>query len=143
MQVPHNSVILVADGRKSLFFRNQGDADFPNLSVVEKDGRKDAAHHEIASDLAGRASNTLGSSMEEADFHQLDEDRFAAETAEMLKERALRNEFDALVVVAPSRTLGELRRHYHKEVERRLVAELPKDLVNMPVPEIEKILQDA
>ena len=100
MQVPHNSVILVADGRKSLFFRNQGDADFPNLSVVEKDGRKDAAHHEISSDLAGHASNTLGSSMEEADFHQLDEDRFAAETAAMLKERALRNEFDTLVVVA-------------------------------------------
>ena len=143
MQVPHNSVILVADGRKSLFFRNQGDADFPNLSVVEKDGRKDAAHHEIASDLAGHASNTLGSSMEEADFHQLDEDRFAAETAAMLKERALRNDFDTLVVVAPSRTLGELRKHCHVEVEKRLVAEIPKDLVNVPVPEIERILQHA
>ena len=143
MRIPHNSVILVADGRKSLFFRNQGDADFPNLSVVEKDGRKDAAHHEIASDLAGRASNTLGSSMEEVDFHQQEEDRFAAETAAMLKERALRNEFDSLVVVAPPKTLGELRKHYHVEVEKRLVAELPKDLVNTPVPEIERILQDA
>ena len=143
MQIPHDSVILVADGRKSLFFRNQGDAAFPNLSVVEKDGRKDAAHHEIASDLAGRASNTLGSSMEEADFHQQDEDRFAAETAEMLKERVLRHEFETLVVVAPPRTLGELRKHYHVEVERRIVAELPKDLVNVPVAEIEKILQDA
>jgi protein required for attachment to host cells len=143
MQVPHNSVILVADGRKSLFFRNQGDAAFPNLSVVEKDGRKDAAHHEIASDLAGRASNTLGSSMEEADFHQQDEDRFAAETAAMLKERVLRHEFETLVVVAPPRTLGELRKHYHVEVERRIVAELPKDLVNTPVAEIEKILQNA
>ncbi|HYD13803.1 MAG TPA: host attachment family protein [Allosphingosinicella sp.] len=146
MQVPHNSVILVADGRKSLFFRNQGDADFPNLSVVEKEGRKDAAHHEIASDLAGQAMKTttgMGGTMGEADFHQLDEDRFASETAEMLNERALRNEYDALVVVAPPRTLGELRKHYHKEVEKRLVAELPKDLVNTPVPEIEKILQDA
>ena len=143
MQVPHDSFILVADGRKSLFFRNDGDAAFPNLSVVEKSGRKDAAHHEIASDLAGRASNTLGSSMEEADFHQQDEDRFAAETAEMLKERVFRHEYEALVVVAPPRTLGELRKHYHVEVERRIVAELPKDLVNTPVAEIEKILQDA
>ncbi len=143
MQIPHNSVILVADGRKSLFFRNQGDADFPDLGVVEKEEREDAAHHEIASDLAGRASNTLGSSMEETDFHQLDEDRFAAETAAMLNERALRNEYDALVVVAPPRTLGELRKHYHSEVVKRLVAELPKDLVNIPVPEIEKILKAA
>ena len=46
-------------------------------------------------------------------------------------------------MVAPPRTLGELRKHYHKEVEKRLVAEVPKDLVNMPVPEIEKILQAA
>jgi protein required for attachment to host cells len=143
MQVPHNSVILVADGRKSLFFRNQGDADFPNLSVVEKDSHADLPHHEQASDLAGRASNTLGSSMEEVDFHQQEEDRFAAVTAAMLTRRALSNDYETLVVVAPPRTLGELRRHYHKEVEKRLLAELPRDLVNMPVTEIEKILQDA
>jgi protein required for attachment to host cells len=146
MQIPHNSVILVADGRKSLFFRNEGDADFPNLSVVEKDSHPNPAHHEQASDLAGQSMKTAdgrGGSMEEVDFHQQEEDRFAAATAEMLKDRALRNEYDALVVVAPPRTLGELRKHFHKEVKKRLVAELPKDLVNTPVPEIEKILQDA
>ena len=143
MQIPHDSVILVADGRKSLFFRNSGDADFPNLSVVEKETRPNPAHHEQASDLAGRASGTRGSDMEEVDFHQQEEDRFAAEAAEMLKERALRHEYEALVVVAPPRTLGELRKHYHVEVEKRIVAELPKDLVNTPVAEIEKILQDA
>jgi len=141
MQVPHNSVILVADGRKSLFFRNEGDGDFPNLIVAEKEIHPNPAHHEQASDGAGRASGRLGSSMEEVDFHQQEEDRFAADTARMLKARALRNEFDSLVVVAPAKTLGELRKHYHVEVERRLVAEVPKDLVNLPVSEIEKILQ--
>ena len=141
MQIPHNSVILVADGRKSLFFRNQGDADFPNLHVAEKEEHPNPAHHEQASDLAGRASGTLGSSMEEVDFHQQEEERFAADTAAMLNERALRNDYDSLVVVAPAKTLGALRKHYHKEVEKRLVAELPKDLVNMPVPEIARILQ--
>ena len=143
MQIPHDSFVLVADGRKSLFFRNQGDADFPNLAVEAKEVDVNPAHHEQASDLAGRASNTLGSSMDEVDFHQQEEDRFAAETAAMLKARALQGDFDALVVVAPPRTLGELRKHYHKEVERRLVAEVPKDLVNVPVAEIEKVLQAA
>ena len=38
---------------------------------------------------------------EETDFHQLEEDRFAAETAELLRKRALRNEFESLIVVAP------------------------------------------
>ena len=43
--------------------------------------------------------------------------------------------------MAPPRTLGELRKHYHKEVDKRLVAEVPKDLTNVPVEEIERILQ--
>ncbi len=141
MQIPHDSFVLVADGRKSLFFRNEGDGEFPNLTVEEKAVDRNPPHGEQASDLAGRASNTLGSAMEEVDFHQQEEDRFAAETAAMLKARALSNDYDALVVVAPPRTLGELRKHYHKEVERRLVAEVPKDLVNVPVAEIEKVLQ--
>jgi protein required for attachment to host cells len=145
MQVPHDSFVLVADGRKSLFFRNEGDADFPNLIVEEKETHPNPAHHEQASDLAGQSARTMdgrGGSMGEVDFHQLEEDRFAAEIAATLKERALRNDYEALVVVAPPRTLGELRKHYHKEVEKRLVAELPKDIVNLPVPEIEKILRD-
>jgi hypothetical protein len=50
-------------------------------------------------------------------------DRFAAETAEMLKQRALRNEFESLIIVAPPRTLGELRKHYHKEVQKAQAGE--------------------
>ena len=144
MQVPNNSVVLIADGRKSLFFRNEGDAAFPKFAVEQKAEHDNPAHHEQASDLAGMSSRTMdgrGGSMEEVDFHQQEEDRFAADTAAVLKARALRGDFESLVVVAPPKTLGELRKHYHKAVEQRLVAEVPKDLVNVPVAEIEKILQ--
>ena len=68
---------------------------------------------------------------------------FAAETAEMLKRRAMANEFESLIVVAPPKMLGELRKHYHKEVTDRLVGELAKDLTGHPVPEIEAALQKA
>jgi len=156
MRVPHNSCVLVADGRKMLFFRNEGDAEFPNLAVERKrvdDNPKDA---EQGTDTPGRAFVSAGSprtgvavnagannrsAYEETDFHQLEEDRFAAEAAAMLKRRALANDFESLVVVAPPKTLGELRKHYHKEVEKRLAAEVPKDLTNVPVEEIERILQ--
>lgn len=144
MQVPNNSVVLVADGRKSLFFRNEGDGDVLNLSVEDKVVQHNPAHHEQASDLAGQSMKTKdgrGGSMEEVDFHQQEEDRFAAETAETLRARALDGDFEALVVVAPPRTLGELRKHYHKEVEKRLVGEVAKDLVKMPVDEIERIIR--
>jgi protein required for attachment to host cells len=143
MRVPHNSFVMVADGKKSLFFRNEGDGDFPQLIVERKDGHADPRDRDLKSDEPGRAFSSVGtarSAYEEADFHQLEEERFAAETAEMLKARALRREYDCLIVVAPPRTLGVLRKHYHKEVEKRLAAEIAKDLTGHPVAEIEKIL---
>ena len=81
--------------------------------------------------------------MAQTDFHQLEEDRFAAEAAEMLKKRALANQFEKLIVIAPPRTLGELRKHYHKEVSQRLIGELDKDLTGHPIDQIEKALAAA
>ena len=143
MQVPHNSVVLVADGEKMLFFRNAGDDEYLNLAVEAKEVQDNPATRDQKTDEAGRSFPSSGPghhAYSETDFHQLEEDRFAAETAEMLKKRALRNEFDSLIVVAPPRTLGELRKHYHKEVEKRLTGEIAKDLTGHPVEEIERII---
>lgn len=160
MQIPHNAYVLVADGRKLLFFRNEGDADYPKLEVQEHRAEENPKAGEQGTDAPGRAFSgaqggdprpgglgatvgTARSAYSETDFHQLQEDRFAHEAAEMLKEKALANEFETLIVVAPPKALGELRKHYHKEVEARLAGEVAKDLTNMPVPEIERALQDA
>jgi protein required for attachment to host cells len=143
MQLPHNSFVVVADGKKMLFFRNEGDGDYPKLEVERKRQTPGAPDRDQKTDAPGRAFSSVGSgrsAYEETDFHQLEEDRFAAETAELLRKRALRNEFESLIVVAPPRTLGELRKHYHVEVEKRLAGEVAKDLTGHPVAEIEKIL---
>ncbi len=144
MQVPHNTFVVVADGQKMLFFRNEGDAEYLKLEMERKEVQDNPADRDQGTSEPGRTFDASGgagrSAYEETDFHQLGEDRFAAETAAMLKDRALRNEYDSLIIVAPPRTLGELRKHYHKEVEKRLAAEIPKDLTGHPVPEIEKIL---
>ena len=145
MQVPHNSFVMVADGKKMLFFRNEGDAEFLKLEVERKREQADLADRDMKTDDAGCTFDASGgagrSAYEEVDYHQLEEDRFAAEAAEMLKQRALRNEFESVIIVAPPRTLGELRKHYHKEVQKRLAGEVAKDLTGHPVPEIEKILR--
>ena len=65
------------------------------------------------------------------------------ETAEMLRKRALARKFDKLIVIAPPKTLGELRKHYHKEVESRLIGELAKDLTGHSIPDIEAALKKA
>lgn len=145
MQVPHKSFVVVADGEKMLFFRNEGDAEFPKLEVERKREQDNPPTREQKTDEAGRTFDASGgagrSAYEETDYHQLEEARFAAETAELLKKRALRNDFENLIIVAPPRTLGELRKHYHKEVEKRLVGEIAKDLTGHPVEQIEKIIQ--
>jgi protein required for attachment to host cells len=169
MQVPHDAVVLVADGRKMLFLRNEGDSAFPNLQVVDKEIHPNPKDSDQKTDLAGQSSSTQsgpgapavaqggsmhaqgggaqfapsGGTMGEADYHQLEEDRFAAETAEMLKRRALNNEFESLIIIAPPRTLGELRKHYHKEVSDRLKGEIGKDLTGHTVPQIEEALLKA
>ena len=42
-----------------------------------------------------------------------------------------------LITSAPPRTLADLRRAYHADVKKRMVAEVDKDLTNHPVSEIE------
>ncbi|HEX9946949.1 MAG TPA: host attachment family protein [Allosphingosinicella sp.] len=147
MQVPHNSFVVVADGKKMLFFRNEGDSEYPKLEVERKREQENPADRDQRTDSPGRTFDASGgagrSAYQETDFHQLEEERFAAETADLLKKRALRNDFDSLIIVAPPKTLGELRKHYHKEVEKRLAGEIAKDLTGHPVTEIEKILLAA
>lgn len=151
MQVPHNAFVVVADGRKMLFLRNEGDAAYPNLQVEKKvTDKHNPSHHDQATDLAGGTAGTRtaggswgGGNMEEVDFHQLEEDRFAADTAELLKTRALNNDFESLIIIAPPKTLGELRKHYHKEVSARLAGEIDKDLTGHSVADIEAALAKA
>lgn len=145
MELPHDSVVLVADGRKLLFLRNEGDAAHPNLVVETAREQSNPATRDQATDAAGRASTpqgVRGTSVEPTDFHQIEEDRFAADAADLLKRRALSNDYDSLIVVAPPKTLGELRKNYHVEVKRRLKGEIDKDLTGHPIADIENALRD-
>ena len=166
MDLAHNAAVLVADGRKLLFLRNEGDGVHPNLVVEHAEEKVNPADRDQKTDGGGVASSTQSGSgapnvaqggsghargggaqfapsrgrFEETDFHQLEEDRFAAEAAALLKKRALANDFEQLIVIAPPRTLGELRKHYHVEVSNRLAGELDKDLTGHPIPDIEQAI---
>jgi len=146
MRLPHDALVLVADGRKLLFLRNHGDGEQIDLRVESHREQDNPADRDQKSDAPGTGNPSVGiarDTFEEVDFHQLAEDRFAADAAEMLRRKALGNAFDALLVVAPPRTLGELRKHYHKEVEKRLIGEVDKDLTGHTVPAIEQVLTAA
>lgn len=143
--LPHNALVLVADGRKLLLLRNHGDSTRIDLRTEAHDEIDDARDSDLKTDLAGQSpapGNTglSGGTMGETDYHQQQEDRFAANAADRIKAMALAGEFDAFVVIAAPKTLGELRNHWHKEVERRIVQEIAKDMTGRPLPDIEALL---
>ena len=143
IQIPHNAFVFVGDGRKALFLRNEGDEKFPNLKtkqVFTDDNPRTSAH---GSDRPGRTNGSAGaprSSVEQTDWHDLEEHRFADQVAHALEKVVREKKIEALVIVAPPRTLAELRRVFNNDVKQRIIAELDKDLTKQPVYEIEKHL---
>jgi protein required for attachment to host cells len=53
---------------------------------------------------------------------------------------ALVNLFEKLVIIAPPRVLGNLRKVLHAEVIARVIGEIPKELTSHPVAEIERLV---
>jgi protein required for attachment to host cells len=141
--VRHNSLILVADGQKALFLRNRGNAQRVDLVVERILEQDNPPSREQGTDRPGRSFASLGvprSSMEEVDWHHLAKERFADELAEALYLHAHAHRFERLVIIAPPKILGCLRRAFHPEVLDRIAAEIPKELTTLPVSEIEKLL---
>ena len=143
MPLPHDALVLVADGRKMLFFRNKGDEGQIDLRTEAHDEREDRKDSEIKTDAPGGIHQSAGygrSTDEEADFHQQEEDRWIKDAADELKDRALRNDYDALAIVAPPKALGVLRKCLHKEVEKRVICTINKEMSGRHVPDIEALL---
>lgn len=145
INLPHDAFVFVGDGRKALFLRNEGDEKFLNLKTERVLVDQNPPTREQGSDQPGRAFASVGSrrsAVEEADWHVLEEQRFAHEVAAALERIVRDRKVKALVVVAPPKTLAELRKAFHSEVKNRIVAEIDKDLTKQPVYEIEKHLAE-
>jgi protein required for attachment to host cells len=143
VNLPTEALVVIGDGEKALFLRNKGDPQAIKLEVEDIFGHDNPATHEQGTDKPGRVFASVGtarSAMEETDWHRLGEERFAAEIAATLYRLAHANKFEALVVVAPPKVLGNLRKVFHKEVVDRITGEVPKDLTSHPLPDIEKLL---
>lgn len=146
IRLEHGTWVVVADGEKALFLRNEGDNLHPHLTVFREMAEENPPTREQGSDRPGRFNDgptVHRSAVADTDWHRVAKERFAESVAERLYKLAHRGEFEWLVLVAPPVVLGEIRKQLHKEVSDKVTAELPKTLTNHPVPEIEKILTDA
>jgi len=83
------------------------------------------------------------SAVEPVDWHHIEEHRFAKKVAAAMEQVLRARKVPALVVVAPPKTLADLRSAFHVDVQARIIAEINKDLTKHPIWEIEKHLADA
>lgn len=133
MLLPQGATVAVADGAKLSLFQNTGH-ETPKLTAIP-----DAA---IKSGNKGSGARHSSSSAN-PDDSQLEEDSFSAGIADYLNHQVLEGKISDLVIIAAPRTLGELRKHYHKALSAKLVAEISKDLTGHAVHDIEKAIAAA
>src|SRR3569833_953211 len=101
MPLPNNALVLVADGRKVLFFRNQGDENQIDLRTEAHDEREDRKDSDIKTAAPGGTHQSAGygrSTYEETAFHQQEEDRWNKKTTEKHKKHDQHKDKDALAI---------------------------------------------
>ena len=143
LKIDSGGWVVVCDGAKALVLQNAGSHMKPNLTTREVFEQPDPRDREISADKAGRAVNSVGetrSAREQVDRHDQEEQRFLAQIADRLDKAVLAGETPSLIVVAPPRAIGILRRAYSSHVRQALRAEVEKDFVKLPVKEIERHL---
>jgi protein required for attachment to host cells len=143
IQIPHDAIVFVGDGRKALFLRNDGDEKYPNLKTERVFVDFNPSTHEQGTDRPGRSYSSVGhgrSAVSQTDWHELEEHHFAREVAAALEKLVRERHVKALVIAAPPRTLADLRQALHKDVKAHVIAEVDKDFTKQPVYEIEKHL---
>jgi protein required for attachment to host cells len=134
MLLPKGTTVAVADGEKLSLFRNTGDEANPALKAV--------AEPDIDSVNKGSGASHQNSSAN-PDGGQSAEDGFAGGIADMLNKRVLDGEIADLVIIAAPKTLGELRKSYHKKLSEVLRGEISKDLTGHALHDIEKAIAAA
>ena len=134
MLVPPGATIAVADGAKLSLFHNAGhDSELkltalPHVAVGTDHKGSDHGHQSSPGNPAGA---------------QLDEDGFSGGVVEYLNKQVLEGHIKDLVIIAAPRALGELRKHYHKQLSAQLVGEIAKEMTGSSVHDIEKTIAAA
>lgn len=139
----HDGWVVIADGEKALFLRNEGDAVHPNLEVFREMEQENPPDREQGTDKPGRFDDGgpgHRSGVQETDWHQIGKERFAKDVAARLYKYAHAGKFDKLILVAPPKVLGDMRDQLHQEVNERVIGEIPKTLTNHSIDKIENLL---
>ncbi|TPW06054.1 MAG: Host attachment protein [bacterium] len=119
------TLVAVVDGEKLALFHNTGHQS------VELTPQPTPEIAERVSGAAGRISSEAN-----PDNDTQAEDGFAMGVAEVLNKMVLDHKVEQLLVIAAPKTMGQLRKGWHKETSARIVGEIAKDLTGHSTDQI-------
>ncbi len=137
--------IAVVDGARGRIFARAGRSSplVPVTSVEHPPSTMPT--RELGADRPGRVHDSADvgrHAMEpRVDCHRFEKTRFAEKMAAILNKGRADGDFDELVLVAPPRTLGELRAALDKPTRASISAELNKDLTGERADQLAKRLE--
>ncbi|WP_454651043.1 baeRF12 domain-containing protein [Bradyrhizobium liaoningense] len=134
MILPTGTTVAVADGETIRLFHNTGVK--PGVHLVEITAAPTASAHS-----GSGARHRTGSA--NPDGRRLIEDDFAAATAAFLNKLSLDGTIEHLVVISDPRTLGEMRKHFNRDLRGKILGELTKDFSGRPLEDIASLIADA
>ena len=132
--------ILVADGARARILKNEGPGKGLQPAIDKAFEQALPPTREIGTDRPGRVQESANSArhamVQRVDWHRFEKERFAKSMAKLLDAAAGRNAFDRLILVAPPKTLGDLRAALGQRSRARVTGELDKDLTPITAAEL-------
>ena len=134
-----NTWIIAADSSRARVLQVAGRERLVEVEdMVNPGGRMD--DRELTTDAHPRFRGTSGpgSDRQETSAQEHETELFAKRLGDYLDKARTDHRYDELVVVAPPKFLGLLRKKLGKEVEKLVVDEVPKDLSWFNARELER-----
>jgi protein required for attachment to host cells len=134
--------VLLADGAQAKVFSHSGPGT--GLSPVEDllIEEEPLKASDIMADKQGRAFSSVGQGRSGYEYStdpvEAREANFVKRLAEQLDRKYQESAFGRLIIAAAPTALGDLRQAMSERLKDAVVAEEPKDLTNMPTPQLER-----
>jgi protein required for attachment to host cells len=134
-------------GSASLFERETGGKGWHTIRKFENIGYERPTR-ELVSDRSGiniprSRSGRVFTLSKEPDAHDQQEKNFARECAAFLNKKAYEDRFQKLILSAPPKSLGVIRKHLKRQVFDRVARLIDKDLINIPYTSLYKYIEET
>jgi len=145
MNHPRTWYVVADGGRARIVQKRDGQQAFDTCQELVS---ADIHHrtHELGAERPGRtqesAISTRHAVQPREDLHRADKRSFAHAVAAAVNLASAQDEFDSLVLVAPTHVLADLRQALDASTQRKITRQLQKDLTKVPDADLAEHLSD-